>query len=172
MLNSQHLSRLLGAAVLGALCSAYAYADSGKLHANDWSWMEKVARADAAEIRAGQLAQSKAVSPQVRAFAEKMVADHTKTSTELKALASDKGVFLPDEPDAAHKSDYAKLQRLTGPKFDEQYMERAGVNDHKAAVALFKRGTTSLYDPDVKAFAQNTLPAIQHHYEMAQGLEQ
>jgi len=172
MLKPQHLTRLLCVAAACALCASYAYAETDNLRATDWSWMEKVARANAAEIQAGKLASTKATSPQVRAFADQMVADHSKTSSELQVLASMKGVTLPSEPDLAHKKAYAKLEKYAGPKFDEQYMEHAGVRDHKAAVSLFRKGTTSIYDADIKSFAQNTLPAIQHHYEMAKGLEQ
>lgn len=172
MFKLHHLTRLLCVAAVGALCASYAYAETGNLRATDWSWMEKVARANAAEIQAGKLASAKAVSPQVRAFADQMVADHSRTSSELQALATIKGVTLPTEPDLAHKKAYAKLEKTTGPKFDEEYMEHAGVQDHKAAVSLFKQGSTNVYDADIKSFAQNTLPAIQHHYEMAKGLEQ
>jgi len=172
MLKPQYLTRLLCAAAIGALCASYAYAEPANLRATDWSWMEKVARANAAEIQAGKLASTKATSPQVRAFAEQMVADHSRTGSELQTLATMKGVTLPTEPDLAHKKAYAKLEKYTGPKFDEEYMEHAGVQDHKAAVSLFKKGTTGVYDADIKSFAQNTLPAIQHHYEMAKGLEQ
>jgi putative membrane protein len=46
-----------------------------------------VAISDRFEIEAAKLAKDKGYAPQ-KAFATQMVTDHTKTSTELKALVS------------------------------------------------------------------------------------
>jgi putative membrane protein len=43
------------------------------------------------------------------------------------------------------------------------------VSDHEDAVRLFERGSKSS-DPDIAAFAQKTLPTLQHHLMMAQEL--
>jgi putative membrane protein len=104
-------------------------------------------------------------------MAEQMAADHAKANEELKAIASSKGITLPDEPDRKHKQEYAKLEKLSaGSRFDEEYVARPGVIDHKDAVALFKKGSKDVQDADIKAFAEKTLPVIEHHYEMAQKL--
>jgi len=181
MHKSRHVIKagLLGLALLGtAFASAPGFAQTkvevrtnDKVRANDWAWMEKVARAGAAEVQAGKLAATKASNPEVRALAEQMAADHAKANEELKSIASSKGITLPEEPDRAHKREYAKLEKLTaGSRFDEEYLARPGVIDHKDAVALFKKGSKDLQDADIKAFADKTLPTIQHHYEMAQKL--
>ena len=47
------------------------------------------------EIESGQLAQTKARSSDVKAFAGRMVADHTKAMDQLKVLADRKNVELP-----------------------------------------------------------------------------
>jgi putative membrane protein len=41
------------------------------------------------EIESSKLAQTKAQDASIKTFAGKMIEDHTKTSTELKALVSD-----------------------------------------------------------------------------------
>jgi len=44
------------------------------------------------------------------------------------------------------------------------------VSDHEEAVALFQKEASSGTDPDLKAFAQKTLPTLQEHLKMAQAL--
>ena len=171
------VARLLGLALLGAVIAAPAFAQpappqaSDKVHANDWAWMEKAARAGVAEVQAGQIAAGKASNAQVRTFAEQMVTDHGKANAELKEIASKKGITLPEQPDNNHKQLIGKLQKLTaGSRFDEEYVTRAGVIDHTDAVKHFKNGAKNLRDPEIKAFAEKTLPTIEGHLTMAKKL--
>jgi putative membrane protein len=168
---------LLGLALAGALFASTAShaqqapAKSDSVHANDWAWMEKTARAGAFEVQAGQIASAKATNPKVREFADKMVADHTRANDELKAIASSKGITLPDQPDNTHKKELGKLQKLTaGSRFDEEYVARPGVIDHQDAVKHFKKGAKDVRDADVKAFAQKTLPTVEEHLSLAKKL--
>jgi predicted outer membrane protein len=50
------------------------------------------------EVELSQVAQSKAKSAEVRAFAAQMIADHTASNEKLKSLASSKNVSLPSSP--------------------------------------------------------------------------
>jgi predicted outer membrane protein len=45
------------------------------------------------------------------------------------------------------------------------------VKDHQKDVAEFKKGETSSQKPDVKEFAQKTLPTLQSHLELAQHMQ-
>src|SRR3954468_16329721 len=69
-----------------------------------------VAQTDLAEIELGNLALQKSSDPQVKQLAQKLVDDHTKTSTALKEIAANKGLTLPTETDAKHKALATKLQ--------------------------------------------------------------
>ena len=99
-----------------------------------------------------------------------MVADHSKVADELKQLASSKQVKVSDQPGAGHKVELAKLDGLSGKQFDQEYAAKIGVEAHKAAVKLFTEASQKATDPDIKAFAAKTLPALQHHLEMANAL--
>jgi putative membrane protein len=57
------------------------------------------------EVEAGQLALRKAQQSDVKAFAERMVKDHSKANEELKQIAAAKGVTLPRQLDRKHLSD-------------------------------------------------------------------
>jgi putative membrane protein len=48
--------------------------------------------------------------------------------------------------------------------------QRARLNDHQQAVALFRQEASSGHDPALKAFAQKTMPILRQHLQMAQSL--
>lgn len=140
------------------------------LSSADRGFMTKAAQDGAAEVETGKLAQANGANAEVKKFGERMQQDHTKAGDELKALAQSKGFTLPDKTDRTHARLAKQLQGLSGDKFDKVYAREAGVKDHKAAVALFTRQAQRGGDPDVKAFAQKTLPTLQEHLQMAQAM--
>jgi putative membrane protein len=137
---------------------------------SDESFMKDAAHAGAAEIEASKLAQTKAKSPDVKAFADAMITDHTKVAEELKALAAKKNVTLPDGPSVKHKAELKLIDAGDNDKFDERYAKHFGVNAHKDTIKLFEDAAKNAQDPEVKAWAQKTLPGLKHHLEMAQAL--
>jgi len=120
-----------------------------------------------AEVELGQLASGKASSAEVKQFAQRMVADHSKANTELKSLAEKKGITVPTEVDAKHKQTMEKLGKLSGPAFDRAYMDEMR-KDHKKDVSEFKQQSTKGSDPDLKQWAATTLPTLQDHMQMAE----
>ena len=163
------LSKLAcGLAAAFALGSA-SLADT--LARGDASFLKKAAQAGHAEVATGKLAQSKAQDAQVKAFGERMVADHGKVGEELSKLAADKGVKLPAEPSGPQKVLMKRLEKSDGADFDRRYARAAGVDAHEDAVKLFRKAADSAKDADVKAFAQKQLPALEEHLKMAQALK-
>jgi len=129
--------------------------------------MREAAIGGMAEVELGRLATEKASNDQVKQFGQRMVADHGKASTELKALAQQKGITLPADLDSKHKQTVDKLSKLSGAAFDQAYMEEMR-KDHKKDVSEFKQQAMSGSDPDVKAWAASTLPTLQEHMQMAE----
>ncbi len=139
------------------------------LSASDQKFMKEAAQGGAAEVELGQLAQQKAESPDVKAFGQRMVDDHTKANDQLKQLASEKGVTLPSQPDAKDNAEKARLEKMSGAQFDKSYMNYM-VADHKKDVADFQKEASHANDPDVKNFAQTTLPTLQSHLQQAESI--
>jgi putative membrane protein len=136
------------------------------LAAVDKKFIENAAQGGMAEVKLGQLAAQKASDPQVKQFAEKMVADHSKANDKLKKIASDKGVILPADTTTAEKREYDKLSKMTGAAFDREYMKHA-LTDHKKDASEFKSATRLVRDPDLKQFATETLPTVEEHLALA-----
>ena len=138
--------------------------------AADKTFVEKAAVGGLAEVEMGKMAQQKGSSDQVKQFGSRMVEDHSKANDELKKIASSKGITLPTDLDAKHKSKMDKMQKLSGAQFDRAYMDDM-VADHKQDVAEFKKEANSGKDSDIKAFAAKTLPTLEDHLKMAQSTE-
>jgi len=136
----------------------------------DQKFAEEAAAGGMAEVEAGKLAQSKASAAPVKAFAEQMVADHTKANDQLKQMAMSKGITLPATPDRSHARALEKAGKLDGAKFDREYMDMM-VSDHKKTVSLFEKEAKNGKDPELKSFASTMLPDLQKHLQMAQTTE-
>jgi putative membrane protein len=133
-------------------------------------FVKEAAISDMFEIESSKLAEQKG-NAQEKSFAQQMVADHTKTSTELKQLVSSGKVTaeLPSALDASHRSKLDKLKDASGKDFSSDY-DSDQVSAHKDAVSLFERYAKGGDNADLKDWAGKTLPALQHHLDMAQEL--
>ena len=132
----------------------------------DATFIKKAAGGGMAEVALGHLAVEKASSPEVKKFGQRMVDDHSKANDQLKQLAAQKHVTLPQDLSAKDKATKAKLEKLSGDQFDRAYMKDM-VKDHTKDVSDFKRESMSAKDPDVKKFAAQTLPTLQEHLKQA-----
>ncbi len=134
------------------------------ISAADQTFVNAAASTDAAEIQESQMAATKARSARIKQFAAKMVSDHTQTTQQLTTIAQSKSITVsPTAPDPAM---LAKLDADKPAMFDRDYM-RGQVEGHAAAVQAFQDEIANGTDPDLKAFAQQTLPTIQQHLTMA-----
>src|SRR3954464_4296661 len=138
----------------------------GAMSASDQAFAKEAATGGMAGVHLGKLAATKATNPDVKQFGQRMVDDHGKANDELKSWASQKNVTLPADVDAKHKSEHARLEKLSGDAFDRAYMA-AMVADHNKDVAAFQRESKAAKDPDLKAWAAKTLPTLQDHQKMA-----
>lgn len=89
------------------------------------------------EVKLGELATRQGVSDEVKGFGRMMVKDHTAINTDLKTLAAQKGVTLPESLDAKHQGMVDKLATLQGVEFDDAYINSM-VKDHKMDMNEFK----------------------------------
>jgi putative membrane protein len=133
------------------------------------SFMMKAAQSDMLEIMSSQAALQKSSNEEVRRFAQMMIDDHTRTSDELKTIASSKNVTLPTSVSSKQQSMINKLNSASaGMEFDREYMKMQ-VKAHEDAVKLFQKqaNDNDEEDADAKAFAAKHLPALQSHLTMA-----
>lgn len=126
---------------------------------------------DMFENQSSKLALEKS-DEKTKAFAQKMIDDHKKTSDELKSVvqAGDMKLTLPTELDSSHQSKLDKLKSLSGEDFTKQYHDDQ-VTAHKNATDLYKRYAEGGDNAALKAFAIKTKPHLDEHLKMAQDLD-
>jgi putative membrane protein len=140
------------------------------LDSSDKKFIEKAAEGGLAEVELGKLAAQKGQSAEVKQFGERMVKDHSAANDKLMKIASDKGLTPAKEMDASTKREHDKLSKLSGAEFDREYMKHM-VSDHEKDVKEFQSEAKSAKDPDVKNFAESTLPTLEEHLKLAKSTE-
>ncbi|HTA41195.1 MAG TPA: DUF4142 domain-containing protein [Bryobacteraceae bacterium] len=164
----QNRSIVLGSALLtlfAVTIPAYSAMSSA-----DKQFMMNAARTDMIEAHEGQLAADRATQSDVKDLAKTLVTDHTQDYEQLSVLAAKTGVKIPKGINAAKDPAIAQLNHLKGAGFDRQFT-RDEIADHRREVAVFKRESEHGKDPDVKAYATQTLPTLQKHLQLAEQCE-
>ena len=136
---------------------------------DDQSFVTKASQGGIAEVELGQLALARGQSQAVKAFAQKMVDDHSKANAELATVATAAGASMAAAPSPEQKAVAAKLEGLSGAAFDRAYATQM-VDDHEKTVALFEKEAEAGGNAGIKAFAAKTLPTLRTHLEHAKRL--
>jgi putative membrane protein len=131
---------------------------------SDHKFVTKALEGGMAEVKLGKLASEKGSREDVKKFGQRMVDDHGKAGAELQSIAKKKGIAVPAQLSAKDSKRYDKLSKLGGDDFDKAYIDEM-VEDHKHDVDEFEKAATKLKDPDLKAFAEKTLPVLKSHLE-------
>lgn len=150
--------------IFGATSSLAFAAD--KIDADDF--VEEVSAKGIAEVEGAKLALEKSKAPDVQAFAQKMISDHTAANMELAGIASRKNLEVSDEAELSTKAKKFILEQRDGESFDEAYAKNQ-VSAHEDTIDLFQQAAVS-DDAEIAAFATKTLPKLQHHLKMAKAL--
>jgi len=138
-----------------------------RLSTADLQFIRQAAEGGLFEVQAGTLAGKAGQSSRVRHFGRHLASDHTAIDEELAILARSKGTSLPSALDPHLQ---AKLDALTDAPpaaFDRAYLH-AMVRAHRQDIAAFVTASTQADDPDLRAFALRTLPALRAHLQMAE----
>jgi putative membrane protein len=135
----------------------------------DKKFMMEAASGGMMEVEAGRLAEQSAMNQRVKDFGTMMVQDHTNANNQLKALASQKNVMLPDSMTSKHRQHLTMLKTKTGKDFDKAYMTMM-LTDHNEDVSKFKKQSGAAKDADLKSFASQTLPVLQKHLDSAKAI--
>ena len=143
---------------------------ASNVNSGDRKMMRAIAYANMFQVAMGTFAIERTKSDDVKSFAQKMVNDHTKAQQELQALADGKGVKLPTEPDATHRTMTRMMGALKGDVFDRRYLKQGGVDDHENTRKLLERVQAKAKDTDLQNYAAKTIMAVELHLSLAQAI--
>jgi putative membrane protein len=193
------LFRTTTALLLLAVCFVPVYAHHGT------QFLNKAMESNAAEVKFGELAQSKAQDQRVKDFAAMIVKDHTMALDKMQMLMDDRvnAKVAPMKVDwhtmkltSMDQQTFDRLSKLSGNDFDREFMKTM-VSAHQAAIKDFQtharsHGNTATTDntntgrqkpapdnvkvdwardTDTTAFANEMLPTLKQHLEMAQNID-
>jgi putative membrane protein len=137
------------------------------LSQQDRKFIDEAAKGGMMEVELGQLAVQKAASAEVRQFGQRMVQDHSQANQKLMQVASQVGVTVPKTLSADMRKEKDKLSGLSGAEFDRMYMSHM-LKDHQKDVKEFEKTSQKGNNTAVRGFAQQTLPTLRQHLDMAQ----
>ncbi len=181
MRNNLHIQLILGAGLISlAACqraemgataakSAVQAQSTPTLSTTDATFLNMAGMSGMEEVTFAQLAQTNAGSPAVKRFAAQMITDHTPANQQVTSLAQAKQITPATTMDNTHTQLYQQLKAMHGRAFDQAYTS-GQVQDHQMAVDTFKTESQNGTDADVRGFAAQSLPMMQHHLQMAKAI--
>ena len=138
---------------------------------NDAKFVVDATTANLFEIKAAELAKSKATTTDAKNLADMMFEAHSKANADLGALAGQKAITVPTTLPSDKQDEINNLDKETGMDFDKKY---AGMMEdkHEGAVKMFEDASKDCNDADIKNWASNTLPELRHHLEMSKSCKE
>jgi len=144
-----------------------------------------------AEVRLGQLASERAENPDVKAFGQMMVKDHSAANAELAKLASAMKIEPPMDVARKHAEMANRLSALSGAEFDRAYLAAIveGHQDVANRLRMWTMESRPLGPPPVgepkgedaarggrdeealTTWSTNALPIVEKHLERARELQ-
>lgn len=122
------------------------------------------------EIAYASTADSLATTVKVKAFAHLLREDHTAALAELRKLAGDHNVVLPEQATAAVITDNETLSKLKGGEFDRVFLQHV-IDDHNAMILLFDAEAGVVKDDDLRQWVAKIRPRLQAEVTKAQQLK-
>jgi putative membrane protein len=145
-------------------------APTGVSRIDTQDFITQIAYANQAEIEAARYALAHSDSTDIKRFARRMIADHSKANGELKQIAAREGFSAPTGLAPSDEQALARLQVRRGAAFDVAYA-RSQQLDHMQVAAEFKRAEQNHeLSPAIRRFARMTLPTLEDHLQMANRL--
>lgn len=117
------------------------------------------------EIESSKLALERSKTGAVKAFAQRMVDDHSAAAVKLKeAVLDSKLTMPPDKLDAERQALMDELAGKQGADFDKTYIDTQ-YKTHVETVDLFKGYAQGGEDSRMRSFAAELLPTLEAHLE-------
>lgn len=139
--------------------------------AMDKAFLKKAMQGNMAEVQMGQLALQKSSDDQVKQFAQRMVDDHGKMLDQMKPVAEQMGVKVPEGPSKGQMKSMEKMKGLSGDAFDKAYIKDM-VKDHKNDDSEFKQEAQSTQNPQLKQMVMQSDQIIESHLQQIEQIAQ
>lgn len=151
-------------AVAGGTTAAHA-----KATAADAAFLTQEMQGARYEIALAKLAQTRGTTPAIKAYARKIVADHSQANPALMQLGKAEGVAFPAGMTSGDTAKLARLGAARGKAFDTAYVaEVTRINAEDEA--SFKKEAAATRDPRIKAYVARFSSMDAAHKKMGEAL--
>ncbi|QXI26994.1 DUF4142 domain-containing protein [Pseudomonas vanderleydeniana] len=150
--------------VLGASLATQALAQTPA------EFIDSASAAGIAEIESSRLAIQKTASTDINSYAVEMIKDHTDANRDLKAIAGKHDLPMASDAQIMDRARKMILQVQEGESFDVAYVANQ-IKAHEQVIKLFEDEASQSQSAELKAFAEQTLPKLRMHLDMARKLE-
>ena len=154
----------------------FAAATSHAQNINDAQIASIVVTANQVDVDAGKLAQKGATNPEVKKFAERMIADHQGVNKAAVDLVT-KLKVTPEDNDtskaikAGGDKNLANLKTLKGAAFDKAYVDHEVAYHAQVLDALDKTLIPGAQNAELEALLVKVRPAFVAHLEHAKHIQ-
>src|SRR5258708_1938837 len=133
-------------------------------------------QANLREIALGKMAEQKASSDEVRAYADQLVRDHTSVDSQVVAMAQETGTDLKKgaeahqairQESALEKLEERKLNAAKAPAFDKLFLQQAS-SDHEKLITKLNKVRQDASDEEIEGLIDKMIPILQQHRDLAQ----
>lgn len=149
------------ALLIGAV-PAWAPAWAQTPSANDAEFVTKATVGNSFEIEESQLALQRATDPKLKAFAQRMIDDHTAALKKLEAATGKPATGTDLTLDQPHQAMLDNLKTFNGADFDKIYTADQ-VASHAETVALLSDYYQNGKNSALKSWARQSLPVVKGH---------
>ena len=133
---------------------------------------DALSQTDGYELAAAESALAQSHHPQVRAFAQWMLADHAQTARALRDAAKASGLELPHPHVGGDQARFlGSLQSLRDNEFDREYC-RQQMLAHTSALTMMRSYAEKGSDTNLRRIAASSIPIVEGHLQMARELLQ
>lgn len=143
---------------------------SGTLSEDPTNFVLLAGSLDLLQTRSSNQAISKATNPEVRSFAQTVIADHSSILRELRGIATTKKLKYPTDMLPKHQLLLNRLSEEKAKDFDKTYMEIQEAA-HDELEELFEDASKRHADPEMKAFAMKSLPTMRTQLESSKKIK-
>jgi putative membrane protein len=157
-------------AILG-LAPCAAPADAAELHIEDLAFLLYATEMDLTQVRLGQLAAAQAQDEQVRRYARRIIDYHQQSHARLMQIAQQYGIETPQGVSPLVQRMQNKLQGLTGPRFDYEYISNQVITNYSAHY-FYRREERHGPDRQLQAEADQQREHLREHRREAQRIAQ
>jgi putative membrane protein len=137
---------------------------------DDEIFVTRAAQAGILEVELARVALATSQDHDVRAFAERMLADQEAANAELSSLAAEGRVSMPATVDSQQRDIITYLEGKSGADFDEAYAQRMAAEHEKAVVFFRATAKSEAVTPALAQYAKGRLSTLEDHQEMAEDL--